>query len=62
MDLRLVSGEGRDSYSSELNPTGLVAVTTDNGSNVVKAPQLTKRPGMQCFSHSVFQAIDDWQY
>ena len=37
--------------SWNLNPTGLVAVTTDNRSNTVKALQLTEWPRMQCFGH-----------
>nr|XP_054594508.1 E3 SUMO-protein ligase ZBED1-like [Nothobranchius furzeri] len=43
--------------SWNLNPTGLVAVTTDNGTNVVKALQLTKWPRMQCFGHRLHLAI-----
>ena len=42
-----------------LNPSGLVAVTTDNGSNVVKALQLTKWPRMQCFGHRLHLAIGE---
>lgn len=45
--------------SWNLNLTRLAAVTTDNGSNVVKALQLTKWPRMQCFGHTLHLAIGE---
>ncbi|XP_025759720.1 zinc finger BED domain-containing protein 1-like [Oreochromis niloticus] len=41
----------------KLNPTGLVAITTDNGANIVKAVQLNKWPRIQCFGHRLHLAI-----
>ncbi|XP_013880075.1 zinc finger BED domain-containing protein 1 [Austrofundulus limnaeus] len=41
----------------KLNPAALVAVTTDNGANVVKAVQLNKWQRMQCFGHRLHLAI-----
>ncbi|XP_025766188.1 zinc finger BED domain-containing protein 1-like [Oreochromis niloticus] len=40
-----------------LNPTGLVAITTDNGANIVKAVQLNQRLRIQCFGHRLHPAI-----
>ena len=45
--------------SWNLNQTGLVAVTTDNRTNVVKALQLTKWPRMDCFCHKHHLAIGE---
>lgn len=45
--------------SWNLNPTRLVAVTTDNGTNVVKALQLTEWQRMQCFGHRLHLAIGE---
>lgn len=45
--------------SWKLNSTGLVAITTDNGTNVVKAVQLNKWLRMQCFGHRVHLAIGE---
>ncbi|XP_076734617.1 E3 SUMO-protein ligase ZBED1-like [Maylandia zebra] len=41
----------------KLNPTGLVAITTDNGANIVKAVQLNKWSRIQCFGHRLHLAI-----
>uniref|UniRef100_A0AAV2K8K1 Transposase n=1 Tax=Knipowitschia caucasica TaxID=637954 RepID=A0AAV2K8K1_KNICA len=43
--------------SWKLNPEKLVAVTIDNGANVVKAVQLNKWLRMQCFGHRLHLAI-----
>lgn len=48
----------KDVLSSwKLDPEKLVAVTTDNGTNVVKALQLNKWLRMQCFGHRLHLAI-----
>ncbi|XP_076836729.1 E3 SUMO-protein ligase ZBED1-like [Brachyhypopomus gauderio] len=43
--------------SWKLNSMGLVAITTDNGANVVRAVQLNKWMRMQCFGHRLHLAI-----
>ena len=42
-----------------LNEKGLVAITTDNGSNIIKAVELQKWPRMQCFGHRLHLAIGE---
>lgn len=46
--------------SWKLDPTGLVAITTDNASNVVKAVQLNGWLRMQCFGHRLHLAIGEY--
>nr|XP_023693148.1 zinc finger BED domain-containing protein 1-like isoform X2 [Paramormyrops kingsleyae] len=41
----------------KLDEKGLVAITTDNGSNVIKAVELKKWQRMQCFGHRLHLAI-----
>lgn len=43
----------------KLNATGLVAITTDNGADIVKAVQLNKWLRMQCFGHRLHLAIGE---
>ncbi|XP_013876005.1 zinc finger BED domain-containing protein 1 [Austrofundulus limnaeus] len=43
--------------SWKLNPAALVAVTIDNGANVVKVVQLNKWQRMKCFGHRLHLAI-----
>ncbi|MBN3308893.1 ZBED1 protein, partial [Amia calva] len=43
--------------SWKLDERGLVAITTENGTNIVKAVQLTKWLRMQCFGHRLHLAI-----
>ncbi|KAL1277315.1 hypothetical protein QQF64_023988 [Cirrhinus molitorella] len=43
----------------KLDEKGLVAITTDNGSNVIKAVELKKWQRMQCFGHRLHLAIGE---
>lgn len=43
----------------KLNPTGLVAITTDDGARTVEAAQLNEWLRMQCLGHSLHRAIGE---
>ena len=45
-----------------LDEKGLVAITTDNGSNIIKAVELNEWLRMQCFGHRLHLAIGKCLY
>ncbi|KAM3842884.1 E3 SUMO-protein ligase ZBED1-like [Diretmus argenteus] len=50
----------RDALESwHLNEDRLVCMTTDSGTNMIKALRLKKWPNLQCFGHKLHNAIDN---
>ena len=45
-----------------LDEKGLIAITTDNGSNIIKAVELNEWLRMQCFGHRLHLAIGKCLY
>lgn len=51
----------QDSLASwKLREDSLVCMTTDSGSNMIKALRLTEWPNLQCFGHRLHNAISKW--
>ena len=46
----------------DIDKKGLLAITTDNGSNIIKAVELNEWLRMQCFGHRLHLAIGRCQY
>ncbi|KAK1906521.1 Zinc finger BED domain containing protein 1 [Dissostichus eleginoides] len=51
-------GAEADELVQKKNSTGSVCITTDNGSNIVKAVSLNKWKRLQCFGHRLHLAIE----
>ena len=46
----------------DIDKKGLLAITTDNGSNIIKAVELNEGLRMQCFGHRLNLAIGKCLY